>query len=157
MTQAAYSVICGVSGFNDSGCYEQKLTIDANQHQHGTLVDGFGRTIYDQEYTGNSPSTYAVYATTVYRYDAAGHQTQVQLPSTGTENMTYDTAGRMTQPQDPDLGTVNYTYDANGNLLSTADPRGTAGTVYYGYDSLNRKLWMSANSNGSNPLASLDL
>jgi YD repeat-containing protein len=111
VTSNAYSVVCGVSGFNDNGCYEQTLTVDANQHQHGVLVDGFGRTTYDQSYTGNSPSTYAVYATTVYRYDAAGNQIQVQLPTTGTETMTYDAAGRMTQQQDPDLGTVTYTYE----------------------------------------------
>ncbi len=153
VTSSSFSIICGVSGFNDPGCYEQILTIDANHHQHGVLVDGFGRTTYDQSYTGNSTSTYAVYTTTVSRYDAAGRLTQVQLPSTGTETMTYDAAGRLTQQQDPDLGTVSYTYDADGNLTSSTDPRGTTGMVYYGYDNLDRKIWMSANSNGSNPLA----
>jgi hypothetical protein len=61
----------------DSGCYEQTLAIDANGHQSGTLVDGLGRTAYEQRYTGNSTATYAVYATAKYSYDYAGELVKI--------------------------------------------------------------------------------
>src|SRR5262249_55428969 len=34
-----------------------------------------------------------------------------------------------------------YTYDANGNQIMSVDPRQGSGTVYTGYDALNRPLW----------------
>nr|MBA3824139.1 hypothetical protein [Ktedonobacterales bacterium] len=49
-----YTVLCGVAGFSDTGCYEQTFVVDANSHQRSTLVDGFGRETYDQRYTGNT-------------------------------------------------------------------------------------------------------
>jgi RHS repeat-associated protein len=152
-TTTNYGILCNVAGYSDAGCYDQTLVVDANSHQSGTLTDGMGRTIYQQTYSGNSGSSYAVYATTVTHYDVAGRVTQVQQPGSSVNTWTYDAAGRVTQSQDPDLGSVTPTYDANGNMLSSADPRGAAGTVYVGYDGLNRVLWESGSSNGSSPFA----
>ncbi len=67
---------------------------------------------------------------------------------------TYDGLKRVTALSDPDLGSYTLTYDQNGNLLSSADPRGATGTIYQGFDGLNRISWKSANSNGTSPLAS---
>ena len=151
--QMQYSVLCGVSGFSDSGCYEQTITTDANAHQHGMLVDGFGRLTYDQSYTGNSSGTYAVYGSTVYGHDASGHTVRTQLPTGAVATATYDGAGRETASTDPDLGAYTYAYDANGNMTQMSDPRGAAGTVYMSYDGYNRVVWKSVNSNGSSPFA----
>ena len=54
---------------------------------------------------------------------------------------TYDALGRATSQNDPDSGTSTATYDPNGNVTQTVDARGSAGTVYAGYDGLNRPLW----------------
>ncbi len=47
---------------------------------------------------------------------------------------------------DPDLGAETYNYDQNGNMLQTANARGGSGTIYAGYDGLNRQLWRSINN-----------
>ncbi len=151
VTQTAYSVVCNAPGTGDTACYEQTLTTDANSHRHGVLADGFGRTIYNQRYSGNSPGTYAVYSTTKDTYDANQDQTQVLHPDgTHTTTSTYDAAKRLLTLSDPDRGVASYSYDANGNLTQQIDARcGTtlpqtacgAGTIYTGYDGLNRTIW----------------
>jgi RHS repeat-associated protein len=150
-TQTAYSVVCNAAGTSDSQCYEQTLTTDANNHRHGGLTDGFGRLIYDQRYSGSSSGSYVVYSTTKNTYDFVGNLTQVLQPDgTHTTYYTYDTAGRMLTMSDPDRGVVSNTYDANDNLTQQIDARcGTtlpltpcsAGTIYTGYDGLNRPIW----------------
>jgi RHS repeat-associated protein len=148
--QTTYSVVCNAAGTSDAACYEQTLATDANSHRSASLVDGFGRTIYAQRYTGNA--TYTLYSTAKSKYDVAGRLTQVQHPNgTSITSYTYDTAGRLTAMSDPDRGSEYYCYDANGNQTLRADARssgGTAcsptnnvGTVYTGYDGLNRQAW----------------
>jgi RHS repeat-associated protein len=141
----AYSTVCGPAGVGgDFGCYSQTLAVDANQHQTGTLVDTFGRTAYVQRYTGNSPASYAVYATATYVYDTVGNLVTIKQPDTGTStrtNFDYDMAGRKTAMTDPDLGAQTYTYDQDGNLVQSVDARGSAGTVFMGYDGLDRPIW----------------
>jgi RHS repeat-associated protein len=152
VTQTAYSVVCSAPGTSsDTGCYEQTLGTDANNHRHGALVDGFGRPIYAQRYSGTSPSTYALYSTVKNTYDYTGHLTQVLHPDgTHTTTSTYDTAGRLLTLSDPDRSVASSSYDANGNLTQQIDARcGTAlpqtpcsaGTIYTGYDGLNRPIW----------------
>jgi RHS repeat-associated protein len=120
VTTTQYSVACNpVSG--DTGCYEQKIIIDANSHQTDTLTDALGRDDYDRKYTGNS--SYALYATTSTIYDAAGHAILVTGP-TGKVTLTlYDNAGRLVSKSDPDLGDFAYTNDPNGNQIETQDSR----------------------------------
>jgi RHS repeat-associated protein len=148
--QASYSIVCNAAGTSDAACYEQTLATDANSHRTGTLVDSFGRTIYEQRYTGNA--TYTLYTTTKSTYDIARRMTQVKHPNgTSVTSYAYDTTGRLISMSDPDRGNEYYCYDANGNQTLRADARssgGTAcspsnnlGTVYTGYDGLNRPAW----------------
>ncbi len=143
VTQAAYSVVCSPAGTNgDTSCYEQTLTTDANNHEHGALADGFGRSIYDQAYSGNSGGTYALYATTKTTYDTDGRVTAILHPDGVTQTTdSYDTTGRVTSMSDPDRGSETYSYDQNGNATQTVDARGASGTIYAGYDGLNRQAW----------------
>jgi RHS repeat-associated protein len=145
-SRRSYSVVCGAAG-TDAGCYEQTLSIDARGHQGGTLVDGMGRTAYVQRYTGNSSANYAVYATAKYSYDLAGDLVQIRQPDgTTTTSFGYDMAGRKTSLSDPDLGAQSYTYDQDGNLVQSVDARGAAGTVFMGYDGLDRPIWRNTSN-----------
>jgi RHS repeat-associated protein len=141
----SYSVACSPRGVSDSGCYEQTLSVDANGHQSGTLVDGLGRTAYEQRYTGNS--TYALYATAKYTYDFVGNLVKIVQPDGATQTtFGYDMAGRKTSMTDPDLGGQTYTYDQNGNLVQSIDARGSAGTIFVGYDGLDRPIWRNTSN-----------
>ena len=141
-TTHAYSMVCSPAGTGDSACYEQGLTVDPNGHQSGALIDAMGRTDYEQRYTGSSPSTYALYATGKYTYDFLGNLVQILHPDGATRTtMQYDMAGRETAMSDPDAGTQTYVYDPDGNLVQSVDARGAAGTVFAGYDGLDRPLW----------------
>jgi YD repeat-containing protein len=136
-SRRSYSVVCGAAG-TDAGCYEDTLSTDANGHRSGTLVDGAGRTAYVQRYTGNSTIHFAVYATAKYTYDLAGDLVKITQPDgTTTTSFAYDMAGRKTSLSDPDLGAQSYTYDQDGNLVQSVDARGSAGTVFMGYDGLD--------------------
>jgi RHS repeat-associated protein len=139
---SAYSVVCGAAGTGDNACNEQTLTVDGNGHQGGTLADALGRTQYVQRYTGNSSSTYALYATAKYTYDFVGELTQILQPDGSTKTTyQYDMAGRKTATTDADLGSQTYTYDQDGNLTESVDARGASGTVFTGYDGLDRPIW----------------
>jgi RHS repeat-associated protein len=138
----SYAVGCAQAGTSDTGCYEQTLSVDANGHQGGTLVDGLGRTAYVQRYTGSSSSNYALYATARYTYDFAGDLVKILQPDGSTQStFGYDMAGRKTSLTDPDLGAQSYSYDQDGNLTQSVDARGSAGTIFMGYDGLNRPIW----------------
>jgi RHS repeat-associated protein len=65
----------------------------------------------------------------------------VQPNGTTQTTFGYDMAGRKTAMTDPDLGAQTYTYDQNGNLTKSVDARGSAGTIFVGYDGLDRPLW----------------
>src|SRR3984893_3492190 len=58
-------------------------------------------------------------------------------------------AGRKTAMTDPDLGAQSYTYDQDGNLVQSVDARGAAGTVFVGYDGLDRPIWRNATNSPS--------
>ncbi|TMC01607.1 MAG: hypothetical protein E6J41_32665 [Chloroflexi bacterium] len=151
-TTRKYSVVCGAPATGDATCYEQTLSIDPNGHQVGTLADSLGRTAFEQRYTGNSSSTYAVYATARYAYDFAGDMVQIVEPDGVTQStFGYDMAGRKRSASDPDLGSLTYTYDQNGNLIESIDARAAAGTIFMGYDGLNRPTARSTNNDLSSP------
>jgi YD repeat-containing protein len=117
-SRKSYSVVCSPAGTGDAGCYEQTLSIDPNGHQGSTLVDGLGRTAYEQRYTGNSSANYALYATAKYTYDFAGELTRIVQPDGSTQTtFGYDMAGRRTAMTDPDLGAQSYSYDQDGTNL----------------------------------------
>jgi RHS repeat-associated protein len=138
----AYSQVCGAAGTGDSACYTQVLTTDPAGHRGGSLRDALGRIVYEQRYTGSTAASYAVYATLKYAYDFVGEQTQVVQPDGVTKTtVQYDMAGRKIAMTDPDLGSQTFAYDQVGNLVQSTDARGTAGTVFIGYDGLNRPLW----------------
>lgn len=146
-TTSAYSIACNAPGTGDAACYEQTLTVDPLGHQSGVLTDSVNRTNYEQAYSGNSPATYAVYATTKYTYDYAGDLTQVLDPN-GSSKTTYqyDMAGRKTGMTDPDRGAATYAYDQDGNLIQSTDARGAGGTVYAGYDGIDRLSWRNTSN-----------
>jgi len=162
ITTTSYSVVCNAPGTGDSACYNQVLTVDPLGHQSGVLTDAMGRTFYEQAYSGNSPSTYAVYATTKYAYNYLGQQVWIKQPNgVATTTNQYDMAGRLISTTNPDSGTIAsapacpvvtgepalpatvsdcYSYDQDGNLLESVDARGSAGTVLTAYDALNRPI-----------------
>ncbi|TME01476.1 MAG: RHS repeat protein, partial [Chloroflexi bacterium] len=151
-TTNKYAVVCNANGTGDAACYEQQLSIDALSHQAGTLTDALGRINYEQRYTGNSQATYSLYATVKYTYDYVGELTKILDPNgSSSTNYTYDMAGRLTAMSDPDRGSETYSYDPNGNLTQSVDARGSSGTVFIGYDSLDRQLWRSIHPDGSGP------
>ncbi|HET9847054.1 MAG TPA: hypothetical protein VFR68_00670, partial [Candidatus Dormibacteraeota bacterium] len=148
LTTNTISVACNavgttvISGTTDPSCYEQTVTVDPNNHQRTGLVDALGRTAYVQRFTGNSASTYAVYATNGYQYDTNGNLHKIFQPDgRTTTTFDYDMAGRKVDIMDPDIGVSTYGYDADGNLTKSVDARGTAGTVYAGYDGIDRVSW----------------
>ncbi len=147
VTNSSSAVVCNPGGLNDSACYGQALTIDANGHQQGALTDALGRTTYEQSYTGKS-SPYQVYATTQYTYDYLGDLLKLLQPDAiHTTTFTYDMTGRQTGSTDPDLGATTDQYDADGNVLQETDARGQ--TIYAGYDRLDRQLWRNTSTSPS--------
>jgi RHS repeat-associated protein len=141
-TTSGYSVVCNAPGTADPACYEQALSIDPRGHQAGVLTDALGRTNYDQRFTGNTSASYALYATTNYTYDYLGDLTKILHPDgITTTTFQYDMAGRQTGLTDPDRGLETYSYDQDGNLIQSTDARGTSGTVYAGFDGINRPIW----------------
>lgn len=142
-TSASYAAACSVIT-GDTACYQQITTIDAKNHQRRSFADATDRLAYDQRFTGNSSGSYALYTTTTYKYDATGSVVLITHPDgTTTTGFSYDATGRKIAMTDPDRGSETYSYDANGNLTQTADARGSVGTIYAGYDGLNRQLWRS--------------
>jgi RHS repeat-associated protein len=138
----SYVIACNAAGTGDSACYEQTVGVDPLGHKTGQLVDALQRTQYEQPYTGNAPASYAVYATTKYTYDFAGDLTQILQPDGATKTTyQYDMAGRKTGMADPDRGTETYAYDQNGNPTQSIDARGAGGTVYAGFDGIDRPIW----------------
>jgi RHS repeat-associated protein len=144
-TTSTASVGCGL--FGDSACYQLTSTVDPLGHQKSSAADALGRQVYSSTYTGNSSATYAVYATTSARYDLQGNVVGTVEPNrSSTLGYTYDDAGRKTGMSDPDRGSESYSYDPEGNLVASVDARGGAGTVFIGYDGLNRPVWRSTSS-----------
>ncbi|HEY7832314.1 MAG TPA: RHS repeat domain-containing protein, partial [Ktedonobacterales bacterium] len=138
----SYSIVCNAPQTNDTACYEQVLTVNPLGHQEGTLTDAWGREAYGERYTGNNSGNYALYLVTRFAENANGDLTTIWDPGwTSATTYSYDAAGRMTGMSDPDRGTESYVLDENGNRIQSTDARGAAGTVYAGYDGLDRQLW----------------
>jgi RHS repeat-associated protein len=126
------------------------MAIDPLGHKTAQLVDALQRTQYEQPYTGNAPGSYAVYATTKYTYDYAGDLTQILHPDGATRTTyQYDMAGRKTGMTDPDRGNETYAYDQNGNPTQSIDARGAGGTVYAGFDGIDRPIWRNTTNSPS--------
>src|SRR6266545_3587614 len=142
VSTTTYSVVCNGLGTGDSACYEQTAVVDPLGHKSAGLTDALGRNNYEQRYTGNTTVNYAVYATAKYRHDYPGDLTWILHPDgVTTTTFLYDMAGRKTGMTDPDRGSETYFYDQEGNPTQSVDARGASGTVYAGYDALNRLIW----------------
>jgi RHS repeat-associated protein len=133
----------------DSTCYTVATVVDPLQHQQATFTDALGRQSYIQTYTGSSSSTYAVYGTVTDTYDLAKNVVSILAPNGAKTVTTYDDAGRKTGTSDPDQGSQSFTYDPNGNLIESVDARGSAGTLFEGYDGLNRLLWRNTTNSST--------
>jgi RHS repeat-associated protein len=145
ITTTKWSVACNTPGTGDSACYEQSLTDDPLLHQGAALADSWGRTQYVQRYTGNSPSTYAVYATAQYGYDLNANLLKILQPDASTSTQfTYDLVSRKTGMTDPDRGSESYQYDPDGNPTQSSDARGSTGTVYVCYDGVDRQTYRNS-------------
>jgi RHS repeat-associated protein len=147
ITTTTDGVVCGVG--SDSGCYTTVTTVDPVGHQTISYADGLGSAAYEQSYTGTTTATYSLYATTSYGYDANGNLVETVRPDSKTIIATYDQAGRQLTLNDPDRGNETYIYDANGNVTQTIDARGSSGTIYAGYDGLNREIWRNTANSAS--------
>jgi RHS repeat-associated protein len=153
-TTTAISVACNAAGTGDAACYEQTQTVDPLGHQQDVMVDAFARQVYAQRFTGNAPANYAVYATTKYRYDRAGNLTSIAHPDgTSSTSFVYDMGGRTTQQTDPDTGVTTYGYDQDGILTQSIDARSATGTVFAGYDGIDRPLWRNSTNNPNGAFA----
>jgi YD repeat-containing protein len=129
-------------------------TVDANGHRTDVWTDPLGRTNIVRTYTGNSPATYTLYAQTQQWYTYQGPLANIVHPDgTTLTSFSYDLAGRKTGMSDPDSGTWSYSYDADGNLIQQSDGRGAAGTLYAGYDGLNRQLWRNSTNSATGAYA----
>ncbi len=135
-----------VSGLpsTDSEPYFQTISVDANLHQSASYTDALGREAYAQTFTGagqtpgNGITNYAV---TSSSYDPLGRLRQATDAGGNKTSYVYNAAGRLTSVSDPDLGVWTYSYDPDGNVTESVDARGSAGTVYAGYDALDRQVW----------------
>jgi RHS repeat-associated protein len=121
--------------------------VDANHHKTERETDMFGRLRTVREYNGSS--TYTLYATTSYGYDALDRLTQVTDALSNITTLSYDSLGRKTRMRDPDMGLWSYSYDANGSLLMQTDVKGQM--LWFGYDALNR-LTQKRQTNSSGAL-----
>jgi RHS repeat-associated protein len=153
-TTISYSAACNAGGLGDTACYSETTSVDANSHEQTNFADALGRDRYSQDWSGTSPSA-TVYRTIKQEYDYLGNpNTTTYADGTHTVTATYNGLDELVQSTDPNLGRWTYGYDPNGNVTSTTDPRGSSGTLYAGYDGLNRLLWQSNQSAGSSPYAS---
>ncbi|HLY32309.1 MAG TPA: RHS repeat-associated core domain-containing protein [Ktedonobacterales bacterium] len=144
-----------ITGANltDAAYYSVTKVFDANNHYTRTMTDALGHTRYVETFTGNNPWT--LYGATEENYDYLGDVTSVYEPNpsgsaglgTSTQTQTtYNLLGQATQVTDADRGTSTMTYDANGNVTKQVDPRGSSGTVFIGYDGLNRVIWRNTSN-----------
>ena len=150
-TTTSYSSECGLDS-GDSACYTYTTTVDANSHQSRTFTDSLGRTRSQDTYTGTGTqqNPYVAYAVTTDKYDYNGNVISEQEPDKShTNTATFDAAGRKTASTDPNAGSFTYTYDADGNLTESVDARGSSGTIYAGYDGLNRQLWRNTTNSAT--------
>ncbi|HEU5440864.1 MAG TPA: hypothetical protein VFU88_16380, partial [Ktedonobacterales bacterium] len=158
LTSTSYSEAqpaAGAANVTDTAWYEATTVVDANGHQRSQLTDGFGRARYGETFTGDGTGTpaYTLYGMQAQTYDWLGNVLRgtgpnpppgaAGLSASAQTTATYDLLGRKTALTDADLGSYSFpSYDANGNLRESVDPRGgTSGTVWIGYDGLNRPMW----------------
>ena len=90
-------------GTSTSIAYNQwsTTTIDENGHMQQSVVDAFGRLVQKLEYSGNSPASYSIYATTSYAYDPKGDLISVTDAKGNVTSITYDNLGRKIAMNDP--------------------------------------------------------
>ncbi len=143
------SVACALPGTaNDGACYTLTTVLDPLNDQQTSATDALGRALYAQSYTGTNP--YTLYATTTTTYDYLGNVTKIVHPDgASVTSYSYDDSGRKIGMSDPDRGTETYAYDADGNLVQSMDARGAAGTIFAGYDGLDRQLWRNTTNSPS--------
>jgi RHS repeat-associated protein len=144
-TCTLFMATCAGTPCANGETYLAAITVDANLHQTATYTDALGRVAYQLRTTGanQQPAGTGInpYALTSYTYDANGNRRTITDAGGHTLSFTYDALGRQTGMSDPDRGSETYTYDPNGNQTQTVDARGASGTVYLGYDGLNRALY----------------
>ncbi len=164
----SYVVAQGVTGLSseNNNAYEQTTALDAYNHHSISYSDAFGRTRFDQLFSGTT-SPYSVVRTVEYNYDVPGNTIQTQTFDSSAAlqasyNATYDALGQRAGFNDSDLGSCSatplppgcanssdtawhFTYDADGNLLQQTDPRNQ--NTYTSYDKLDRPLCRSTQNN----------
>ena len=124
-------------------------TIDENGHKQKSYFNAFGRLIQREEYTGDSPDAYTLYATTAYTYDLLGNLIQTQDQANNIVTISYDTLSRKTSMSDPDMGEWSYEYNKVGNLIKQTDAKGQE--ITFEYDELNRLITKTSSTDPDNP------
>src|SRR5262249_15397769 len=110
------------SGLVDTFTDWAHVGADPDGHVSRSIYDEAGRLLQSVDAMGK---------TTVFTYDADGHEPTATDPDVDSSRKVYDAAGNVIQSIDA-LGKITqYTYDADGRVTLTTDPDGhTSGSVF---------------------------
>jgi RHS repeat-associated protein len=130
-------------------CGPTTLVTDQAGHWRRSKSDAFGRLVEVDEPNSTTatvnvcPGTGEPIWVTKYTYDGLDDLLSVAQGGSHNRSFIYDSLKRLTSSTNPETGPttpVVYTYDANGNVSTKKDGRGTASTISYSYDDLNRSI-----------------
>lgn len=153
-TQTSYDQSCS----SISAALVGTIVTDEVGNERESCNDGLGRLKGVLE----APNVTGYDFSTTYTYDPLNDLTSVTQNGGNPANARvrtfgYDTLARLTSAANPESGTSSYTYDANGNVVTRVAPQPnqfvptTQTTTTYGYDALNRRLFLThTNPTGSN-------
>ncbi|MCC1498310.1 RHS repeat-associated core domain-containing protein, partial [Alcanivorax sp. 1008] len=124
----------------------QRETFEYDANGNQTRHTDFNGQLTTSEYDALNRlvrRSYADGTQEAWTYDAAGRVIETTLTTHGLPQVThyqYDQQDRLTRETKPDGSVLEYSYDLNGNKTSvTVTPAGgSARTVNYSYDALNR-------------------
>jgi RHS repeat-associated protein len=114
-----------------------KETYDALRHKMAVYTDGLGMTTKVENYLGNSPETYQLYATTASKYNTGtGELVKLTDPAGNEQRMEHNLLGWKIWMHDPNFGNLSYNHNNNGIGISQTDAKNQ--TINYTVDLLDR-------------------
>ena len=113
---------------------------DGNQWQRYTDALERLSQVFEPGTTSKSPSVETDYSYDLLNNLVGATQKGASGDTPVTRSFVFDSLSRLESATNAESGTTLYGYDANGNVSSRADARGSAGTVNYCFDTLNRVI-----------------